>query len=326
MEWDLLALDAVQDVTGGTLNTTSTHDPFVETSWIKGATLWMNSSSIHQSASSEETTYYNLINSRHPIDDLDTSIRELTRIRGRDTTNSTKGYIGFDRRNYQTTSVFDGPGVVVFANGGEGIWTALGRLALANQNYITLSEHLTRKVGGTTAYPDGAAFRLGALQEVLAKIGIAPGGATLAEIAIRSCYGEFSSSDVTVGERVTVIEGKSDDKGADGARELSSHRRNGKEPYLASNGVDGGWLVCPQDRGRLSRLDDIGAVTWDKDGFWMVDAPQMEVNSEARAELLRRVKMLVLDQVLRYQSFECALTTAVQQCLGDPEMLYHYID
>ena len=234
-------------------------------------------------------------------------------------------YQSFDDRERYVQQQNEDSGLTAFGSKGEGFWTSLGMMELGKQGYITVPEFLASGIGGT-GLPDGVAYQLGEHQEILAELGFLPGGAPLPEIALRSCFDIRSPTELSTGIRVAAIEGKSDGKGADGRRQLASHRRNG-DPYLASEPVDGGWLFCPRDHGRLSRLEEIGAISWDDDGPAVRQAPvSSDVDEMARDREARQATALVLDQVLRYQPLDTPLTQAVRDCLDNPERLHHYLD
>lgn len=52
----------------------------------------------------------------------------------------------------------------------------------------------------------------------------------------------------------------------------------------------------------------------------------VDVDEAARDDLLRHVKTVVLDQVLRYQTLDEPLGKAIERCLDDPGAIRTYVD
>lgn len=297
----------------------------VETDWIYGATLWLLNSSVHQFIPSEEYVFRNLYESRRPVDDVKPELQEMSRIHVKSTESMVGEHQSFKDREEFVQRLDENSGIVAFGSRGEGFWNSLGSMEIGKQGYIVFPEFLASGIVGV-ARPDGVAYQLGKHQEILSELGFIPGGATLPEIALRSCFDERSSTKESPETRVTVIEAKPEERGADGRRELVSHRQGNKRPYLDGGPVDGGWLICPRDQGRMSKLEKIGGITWDEEGPEVIEAPiSSDVDTAAQERAVREAMTLVLDQVLRYQPLEEPLAQAVRDCLDNPERLYHYL-
>jgi len=209
---------------------------------------------------------------------------------------------------------------------GETFWQALGAFEIAAKEYIVFPEALSGR--WTHGIPDLTCFRLGKLQKVLANIGIAPGGATLQELELRSMYDEYDSKTIDIGESVGVAEAKGHDKASKGVRQLTRYRGSKKkQPYLDGRAIQHGWLVSPEATTSLrSACETIGGVTWNQNGVTYQSPPKQatQINQQGRAT--RAAKRLVLDRILRYQELPESLSETTEACLDDPEHLYEVVE
>jgi len=207
----------------------------------------------------------------------------------------------------------------------ETFWQALGAFEIAADDHIVFPEALSRR--WTHGTPDLTCFRLGRLQNVLADIGFAPGGATLQELELRSVYDEYNSKPIDVEDSVGVAEAKGHGKASNGVRQLTRYRSNGKQPYLDGGAIKHGWLVSPEATAALtSARETVGGVTWNKNGVTYQSPPSqtMQINQQERAT--QTAKRLVLDRILRHQELPKSLNETIEACLNDPEHLYKVVE
>jgi hypothetical protein len=318
-----LFAEAIATATGGErLDTPGA--PQVELPWTKGAVLWLLSPTVVHTEATQHEGFREFYRHARPINDIEVDFHSMTTIEVRDTANLPGEYLNINERRRFARGNSDAD-LVAFGSLSEGFWQTLGYLEIAKQGYVVISEFVAPSV--TTGMPDGVAYQLGEVQERLASHGYLSGGATLPELALRSCFDEREPLTADSAHRVTVLEAKKCGKGADGHRELSSHRSRSKPPYMSSDAVDGGWLICPKDAGRLDRLEDIGAVTWSQQSCPLIASPPSQsVDTETRQRKLQQAKRLVLDQVLRYQPLEEPLSDVINECIENPSALDLYIE
>lgn len=219
----------------------------------------------------------------------------------------------------------DAPTVITYGFD-ETFWQALGAFEIAANEYIVFPEALSGR--WTHGIPDLTCFQLGHLQEVLADIGLVPGGATLEEIELRSMYDKFDPTTIDVENSVGVAEAKGHGKASDGVRELTSHRGSRtKSPYLEGGSIQHGWLISPEAGTTIqSAQDSIGGVTWSEDGVMYQSPPKQAAQNNQQKSAARTAKRLVLDRVLRHQVLSASLNETIEACLKDPEHLYEVFE
>jgi hypothetical protein len=203
----------------------------------------------------------------------------------------------------------------------ESFWQALGAFEIADRDYIIFPEVLSRR--WTVGIPDLTCFKLGDIQDVLADIGIIPGGAPLIEIELRAKYTKYTSTKACSNECIGVAEAKRDGSSRDGVRELVDRRNSNKPPYLSKGSIERGWIVSP-NAGQLlrSNRDEIGGVTWDSEGSTYIEPPRKKGQTEDQEVMIRMAKRIVLERVLRYQQLSESLEQMIEKCIDDPEHLY----
>lgn len=205
---------------------------------------------------------------------------------------------------------------------GEFWWQAVGGSILSREGYIVFNEGLSSR--WSPGHPDLTCFKLGEIQRVLADIGVVPGGATLPEIELRSKYDKLDSHQVKPETTTGVVEVKDIDKATSGIRQLRSHRggRDRKPPYLESDQIEEGWLVCPEARSSLEPTDTVGGVTWDADTVSVIPPTSTEAPKKAKA--LQEARAITLQSVLQFRDLDEELPDAISRCLDDPTVLYEY--
>lgn len=203
----------------------------------------------------------------------------------------------------------------------ERFWQALGAFELAKQGYIVFPEALSNRWG--YGCPDLTCFQLGRLQEVLADLGIIPGGAPIQEIELRTVYENYLSTSITATNMVGVAEAKGDGKARSGRRELEDYRNSRKPPYLDGQAIEKGWLLAPNATEEI-RVEDgkIGGVTWEDGQSIYVEPPECATDEDESSAAVRIAKRMVLDIVLRRQKLSGSLESTIEDCLTDPEHLY----
>jgi len=196
-------------------------------------------------------------------------------------------------------------------------------MEVANHNYIVFPETITGGWTGATR-PDGTAFRLGEIQNVLADIGFVPGGVTLPELELRAALDRRDPTTIEVDDALGVIEAKSKANGSDGWRELADHRggSNGGRAYVDFPAVDRGWLVVPLDATRLENVDRIGGVTWTESGVQYFEPSEVDAADREQSYWIDLATNIVLVTILRYQELSGSLSETVEACRTNPDMLY----
>lgn len=216
------------------------------------------------------------------------------------------------------------PAVITYGTG-ESFWQALGAFEIADRDYIVFPEALSGR--WTVGVPDLTCLRLGTIHEILADVGVVPGGAPLQEIELRAKYDEYEPKTVEVDDIVGVAEAKRDSSTSNGIRELASHRGRNKSAYLDGRAVEQGWIVSPNAEIAIhSQREEIGGVTWSDEGAVYFEPPRQEARTDERGKATQTAKRLVLDVVLRHQELPDSLDTTIETCLSDPEHLYSIFD
>lgn len=216
------------------------------------------------------------------------------------------------------------PKVIVYGLS-ERFWQALGAFEIAKQGYIVFPEGLSNRWG--YGCPDLTCFQLGRLQEVLADLGIVPGGAPIQEIELRTAYENFASTSITATNMVGVAEAKGDGKAKKGRRELEDYRNSRKSPYLEGRTIEKGWLLAPNASEEIQAEDSkIGGVTWEDGQSIYIEPSKCDIDEDESSAAVRTAKRMVLDIVLRQNELSGSLESTIEDCLADPERLYSVFD
>ncbi len=167
---------------------------------------------------------------------------------------------------------------------------------------------------------DGIAVRLGRRQEVLAELGVVPGGALRPEIAVRSRYDQFEPTCVDAGERVSATHAVEEGELTAGLDRLVSPDET-QSGFPTSNAVDSTWLFCPRKRGARHRFDWIGGVTWDHVGVATSPAPWLDAREADHEEARQAAAPLVVRHVLAGQRDQLvgAPEDLLERCVDEPE-------
>lgn len=283
------------------------------------ATLWLFHSETYVSHPNVGIDYSDNFRLRMGLERVDTDINEIDTLQIK----SSSG----NRSQDVVASYSDSEMGLVTYGPGESFWETVGAMEIATRNYIVFPQTITPSRGGWTgsSLPDGTAFRLGELQNVLADLGYIPGGATLPEIELRAYLNELNSKDINVQKSIGVIEAKKEGKGAEGARQLVDHRA-GKDAYLDYPAIDRGWLVCPFDKRRITNIERIGGVTWTESGVSYFEAPTVDAMVQRQSRWIELATTVVLTTILRYHELSQPLADAVNLCQNDPTKLYDLLE
>lgn len=106
-------------------------------------------------------------------------------------------------------------------------------------------------------------------------------------------------------------------------RELTESRNNGKDPYLDGDGVEQGWLVCPNAHDVIEGNNDcIGGVSWDKEGSSYYAPPRQDTDPDAWRGNFGYGKWILLRTILKHQELTRSLPTTIEACIEEPDRLY----
>lgn len=301
---------ALVDSLDGTVRIDDRGEPVVDVDWLDGATLWLASDLVQHVPSGVRTTYGDLLDQRRTLDSVAVDWRSLTTV--------AVWTAEEDRALADTTA-----DLVLRVPEDAQIWALLGRFALADLGSIDCADLTV----GRPDYGarDGLAVQLGDLQDVLADIGLVPGGALFPEIALRARFDRYDSTRGGAGERVSATHAVERGEMRAGLDHVLS-----PEPgpdYVTGDGIDSGWLFCPGLRGGRHRFDWVGGVTWDHLGVATSAAPWLDAQADKHAAGRRQLARGVLLHV--FQGYREQLVDApddlVERCVEAPEVVRAWI-